>query len=64
MAVNTVKGAGAVEPGLVFVEPWPAQVMDVAVVAACRVIAERAVKLMTGCTGGVGIDKELVIMGG
>ena len=64
MAVGTIQSACAVESGLVFVEPWLPQIVNVAVMAACRSIAERAVEIMAGCAGGVGIKKELIIMGG
>ena len=62
MAVNTIQGAVAVEISLVFVEPWLPGRMGVAVVAICRIIAERAVEVMTGCAGNVGINKELIIV--
>ena len=53
MTGAAVKRAVAVEFSLVFVEPGLAQVVNVAVVAACRIIAERAVKVMTAAAGFV-----------
>ena len=38
--------------------------MGVAVMAACRTIAERTIKIMAGCTSIIGFNKYLIIMGG
>ncbi len=53
MAGAAVKRAVAVEFSLVFVEPWLSQVVNVAVMAIFRIIAERAVKIMTDAAGFV-----------
>jgi len=51
-----------VESGLVLVKPGLPQFVNVAVMAAGRVIAVRTVEIMAGCAGGVGINKDLIIM--
>ena len=52
------------EFSLLFIEPRLPVWMGVAIMAACRFIAERTIKIMAGSTSIVGINKDLVIMGG
>ena len=53
MAGAAIKGACAVESSLVFVKPGLPQIVNVAVVAICRSIAERSIKIMAAATGFV-----------
>ena len=53
MTGAAIKRASAMEFCLVFVEPGLAQIVNVAVVAACRSISKRSVQIMTFATGFV-----------
>ena len=53
MTGAAIKRASAMEFCLVFVEPGLAQIMNVTIMAICRSIAERAIKIMTAATGFV-----------
>jgi len=53
-----------VEFSLLFIEPRLPGWMGMTIVAACRFISERSVQIMAGCTSIVGINKDLVLMGG
>ena len=64
MAIRATQSAVPVEFCLVFVEPRLPGWMGMAVMAAFRIIFERTIKIMAGCTSIVGINKDLVIMGG
>ena len=63
MAFGTIQSAVAVEFRLVFIEPRLPGWMGVAVMAAYRIISERAIKIMAGCTSVVSFNKYLIIMG-
>jgi len=53
MTGAAIKRASAMEFCLVFVEPGLAQIMNVTVMAACRIISKRSVQIMTAATGFV-----------
>ena len=63
MTGGTIKRACAMEIGLVFIEPRLPGWMGMAVMAAYRIISERTIKIMAGCTSIVGFNKDLIIMG-
>ena len=62
MTGGTIKRASAMEFCLVFVEPGLAQIMNVTVMAICRIIAERAIKIMTAATGFVFRGQSRIIV--
>ena len=63
MTGTTIKGTGTVKPGLIFVQPVLSHGMDMAIVAACRTISERAIKIMACQAHRVLHGENHIVMG-